>query len=154
MMQDEMGISPERVFEMMDGDQVIFNEGNAKRGKRVETHEVYVNSSTYQQIPATVVNDRQRLANDGIFVVTIPLDKDRKPVKGKVDIVTRGLVMVSESKSFIGRSKDLVNKIFDKYPENLADWGFVRNKVEKQIEKYIIKETGKRPIILVISINL
>jgi len=154
MLQDEMNIAPDRVFEMMDGDQVIFDGGYAKKGKRIETQEVYVNSSTYQQIPATVVNDRQRLANDGIFVVTIPLDKDRKPVKGKVDIVTRGLVMVSESKSFIGRSKDLVNKLFDKYPENLSDWGFVRNKVEKNIEKFIIRETGKRPIILVINIPL
>jgi len=153
MLQDEMGISPERVFEMMDGDQVVFDQGHAKKGIKVETEEIYVNSSTYQQIPATVVNDRQRLANDGIFVVTIPLDKDRKPIKGKVDIVTRGLVMVSESRSFIGRSKDLVNKIFDKYPENIGDWGFIRNKVEKQIEKFIIRETGKRPIILVISIN-
>jgi len=154
MLQDEMGIAPNRVFELMDGDSVIFESGNATKGKKIQTQEVYVNSSTYQQIPATVVNDRQRLSNDGIYVVTIPLDADRKPIKGKVDVITRGLVMVSESKSFIGRSKDIVNKIFDKYPENLSDWGFIKNKVEKQIEKFIIKETGKRPIVLIISINL
>lgn len=152
MLQDEMNISPDRVFELMDGDSVIFDQGVASKGKRVETQEIYVNSSTYQQIPSGVVKDRERLANDGIFVVTVVLDKDRKPIKGKVDIVTRGLVIVSESKSFIGRSKDIVNKTFDKYSENIGDWGFIKNKIEKQIEKYIIQETGKRPIILVISI--
>lgn len=152
MLQDEMGISPDRVFELMDGDSVIFENGSARKGKRIQTQEIYVNSSTYQQIPSGVVKDRDRMANDGIFVVTVLVGKDRKPLKGKVDIVTRGLVMVSESKSFIGRSKDIVNKIFDKHAENLGDWGFIKNKIEKQIEKFIIRETGKRPIILVINI--
>lgn len=153
MLEDEMGISKDRIFEMMDGDQISFQENNASRGKRITTQEVFVNSSTYQQIPAMVVSDRNRLANEGIFVVTIPLDQNRIPVKGKVDIVTRGLVIASESRTFIGKAKDLVNKLFDKYPENLSDWGFVRNKVEKNIEKYIQKETGKRPIVLVINIT-
>jgi ribonuclease J len=153
MLEDEMGISPDRVFELMDGESVIFEEGNAKRGKRVETKEIYVNSSTYQQIPAMVVKDRDRLANDGIFVVTVLMDKDRKPIKGKVDIVTRGLVVVADSRSFIGKSKDLVNKIFDKYAENAGDWGFIKSKIEKNIEKFIVRETGKRPIILVLGIN-
>jgi ribonuclease J len=153
MLEDEMGISPDRVFELMDGESVIFEGGNAKRGKKVETKEIYVNSSTYQQIPVMVVKDRDRLANDGIFVVTVLMDKDRKPMKGKVDIVTRGLVVVADSRSFIGRSKDLVNKIFDKYSENAGDWGFIKSKIEKNIEKFIVKETGKRPIILVINIS-
>lgn len=153
MLHDEMQINPERVFELMDGNVVIFQNNEAKLGKKINTQEVFVNSTTYQQIPAMVVADRDRLANDGIFVVTIPLDENRIPVKGKVDIVTRGLVIASESRSFLGRAKDLVNKIFDKYPENIGDWGFIKNKVEKNIEKYIIKETGKRPIILVINIT-
>lgn len=153
MLQDEMQISPDRVYELMDGDSVIFNQGVASKGKKLETQEVYVNSSTYQQIPAGVVKDRNRLANDGIFVVTVVLDKDRKPIKGKVDIVTRGLVIVSESKSFIGRAKDTVNKIFDKHTDQLGDWGFLKGKIEKSIEKFIIRETGKRPIILVINIS-
>jgi len=153
MLEDEMGISKDRVFEMMDGDQISFQGSTASRGKRIATQEVFVNSTTYQQIPAMVVSDRNRLANEGIFVVTIPLDQNRIPVKGKVDIVTRGLVIASESRTFIGKAKDLVNKLFDKYPENLADWGFIRNKVEKNIEKYIQKETGKRPIVLVINIT-
>lgn len=153
MLQDEMGISPDRVFEMMDGDNLIFSNGEARLGKRVETQEVYVNSNTYQQIPTMVVKDRTKLSTDGIFVVTVVLDKDRVPMKGKVEIVTRGLVVVSDSKMFIGKAKDLVNKTLDKSTDKLNDWGFVRSKIEKNIERYIYRETGKRPIILIIGIN-
>ena len=153
MLQDELGISPDRVFEMMDGDNLHFSDGQAKLGKRIETQEVYVNSSTYQQIPAMVVKDRTKLSTDGIFVVTVVLDKDRNAIKGKIDIVTRGLVVVSDSKMFIGKAKDVVNKTLDKNTEKMGDFGFLKNKIEKNIERFIHKETGKRPIILVIGIN-
>jgi len=153
MMQDEMGISGDRIFEMMDGDSLIFSNGGAKLGKKIETEDVFVNSSTYTQIPAMVVKDRTKLSTDGIFVVTVILDKDRVAMKGKVDIVTRGLVVVSDSKMFIGKAKDIVNKTFDKNSERIEDWNFLKGKIEKNIERYIFKETGKRPIILIIGIN-
>lgn len=153
MMEDEMGISGERIFEMMDGDSLVFNNGVAKFGQKIDTEDVFVNSNTYTQIPAMVVKDRNKLASDGIFVVTVVLDKDRTPIKGKIDIVTRGLVVVSDSKMFIGKAKDTVNKTLDKNNERMSDWNFVKGKIEKNIERFIYKETGKRPIILVIGIN-
>jgi len=153
MMQDEMGISGDRIFEMRDGDSLIFNNGVAALGKKIDTQDVFVNSSTYTQIPAMVVKDRDKLSTDGIFVVTVVLDKDRAPIKGKVDIVTRGLVVVSDSKIFIGKAKDTVNKTLDKNTEKMNDWNFLKGKIEKNIERFIHKETGKRPIILIIGIN-
>ncbi len=153
MMQDEMGISEDRIFEMMDGDSLIFNNGVAKMGKKIDTEDVFVNSNTYTQIPAIVVKDRDKLSTDGIFVVTVVLDKDRMPIKGKVDIVTRGLVVVSDSKIFIGKAKDIVNKTLDKNTDKINEWNFLKGKIEKNIERFIYKETGKRPIILIIGIN-
>jgi ribonuclease J len=154
MLQDELGYSPSKVFELMDGQSVVFDNESAKKGPTIETQEIFINSNNYQTIPSMVVNDRNRLSTDGIFVVTVVLDKDRIPVRGKVDIVTRGLVISSESKAFLGKSKDLVNKIFDKNSERLHEWGYLKNKIEKEMERFVFKEVGKSPIILVISINL
>jgi len=154
MLQDELGYSQGRVFELMDGQSVLFEEGYAKLGPKIENKEIYINSNNYQTISPMVVRDRNVLSTDGIFIVTVVLAEDKTPIRGKVDIITRGLVISSESRSFLGRAKDIVNKIFDKNTERIQDWNFLKNKIEKEIEKYVYKEVGKYPIILVINISL
>ena len=154
MLQDELGYSQGRVFELMDGQSILFEEGYAKLGPKIENKEIYINSNNYQTISPMVVRDRNVLSTDGIFIVTVVLAEDKTPIRGKVDIITRGLVISSESRSFLGRAKDIVNKIFDKNTERIQDWNFLKNKIEKEIEKYVYKEVGKYPIILVINISL
>lgn len=145
----DIGLNSDNVFELMEGGVIEFSGGNATLGEPIETLELMVDGTLVSPI---VVKDRELLSTDGVFIVIVPASKDSKQLLGKVDIVTRGFVYVKESRLLLGKTRDLVNKIVEKKGNRLEDWGSIKHKIEKRVQKYLYKETGRKPIIIVHSI--
>lgn len=145
----DMGYNKETVFALQEGDVVEFRGSKASLGERVPVTDMYIDGVGLSPV---VIKDRETLSTDGVFVVVIPMKKDAAAIAGKVDIITRGFVYVKESKVLMGRAKDIVNKITDKVGPEGADWGSVKNKVEKEMQRFLYKETGRKPLIIVHSL--
>ncbi|MFA5776180.1 MAG: ribonuclease J [Patescibacteria group bacterium] len=148
-MVETLGYTEKSVFESREGESVIFENGVAKKGPKIETEIIMVGQNGEGEIHETVVKDRQRLANDGVFVVILPVSKDRKKLVGKVEAVTRGFVFVKESKELLDKSSQFATKSFSKHLEKSDDWGHLRFKMEKEIQQFLLKETGCTPLVIV-----
>jgi len=144
-----MGVDKNRVFELLEGDVVEFAHGRARLGKRLEVNDLFIDGVGLSPI---VIKDRVQLANDGVFVVVIPVSKKERKVIGKVDIVTRGFIYVKESKALMGEAKDKVNKILEKNGNNVAEWSELRHKIEKDLQKFLRKKTRRNPLVITHSI--
>ena len=59
---------------------------------------------------------------------------------------------MKESQALIGRSRDVINKALDKFRGDFGNWGVVKSTVEKEIERFLFRETGRRPLIIVSSL--
>lgn len=157
-----LGFKRDQVFELLEGWSVEFLDGHARVGDKVAVKPVFVDGTNVGDVGPVVIKDREVLSSDGVFVVIIPMSKEPQSgvlsqgggVVGKIDIVTRGFVYVKESKALMGRSRDVVNKVLDKYADKLGDWGFVKNKIEREIEKFLYRETGRSPLIIAHSLYI
>ena len=147
-----LGFDADSVFEMLEGDSAVFRGGFGKKGDRLSVQQVLIDGGMGDVGPV-VIKDREQLSTEGVYVVVIPL-QNGEVVKGKVEIITRGFIYVKESKALMGRSKDVVNKSLDKHADRMEDWGFVKHKIENDLEKFLYKETGRNPMIIVHSISL
>jgi len=145
MMYDN-GFPKGSVFELQEGDVVEFRDGNATMGKKLEVHDMLYDGTG---VSPMVIKDREALSNDGLFVVLVPMSKESRKVVGNADIVTRGFIYVKESKALMGRSRDVVNKVLDRYPSVVNDWSSIRTKIEKEISKFLFKEIRRTPLIIV-----
>ena len=54
----------------------------------------------------------------------------------------------------MGKSKDVVNKVLDKNSEQSDDWGNLKHRIGNDVERFLWKETGRRPLIIVHSLNI
>lgn len=153
-MVETLGYTEKSVFESREGESVIFENGQAKKGPTIETELIMVGQNGEGEIHETVVKDRQRLANDGVFVVILPVSRDKKKLVGKVEAVTRGFVFVKESKELLDKSSQFATKSFDKNVAKSDDWGHMRFKMEKEIQQFLLKETGATPLVLVYPITV
>ncbi len=151
-MVEALGYSQNSVFELLEGESVLFEDGRAVRGPKIETELVMVGQNGGGEIHETVVKDRQRLADDGVFVVILPISKDKKKLVGKVETVTRGFVFVKESKELLEKASQFVTKSFDKHVAKTDDWGRMRFKLEKEVQQFLLKETGATPLVIVYPI--
>ncbi len=153
-MVEEFGVKRENVYELLEGETVIFEDGNARMGEKVEVEQIYIDSGGMDKVGTVVIKDRERLSDDGVFVVVVPINKEKNQIMGGTEVITRGFIYVKENKSLVGRSKDVVNKLLDKHKGEDIDWGVIRPKVEKEIEKFLQKETGRKPLVIVSSIHV
>ena len=149
MVQENLGVKKHQVFEMREGDVVEFLNGDARLGKRLKVTDLLIDGKSLSPI---VLRDRELLSTDGVFVVIVPVSSKTRKIIGSVDVVTRGFIYVKESKELMGKSKDLVNKILDKNGDEIRDWGKLKAKIEKDLQKYLYKQTGRNPLIMAHSI--
>jgi len=148
-MVEDLGYTEKSVFELLEGESVVFNNGVATKGPKVETETIMVGQNGEGEIHEAVVKDRRRLADDGVFVVILPVSKDKKKLVGKVEAVTRGFVFVKESKRLLEKSSQFIARSFAKNVEKQDDWGKLRFKMEKEIQQFLLKETGATPLVIV-----
>lgn len=153
-MVEELGFDKSTVFELLEGDSVTFKDNGAKQNEQIETKQIYIDGKGFGDLEPIVMKDREVLSNDGVFVVVVPVDKNTRKITSGVEVVTRGFVYVKESKELMTKSKDLLNKILNKYDTPESNWGRVQNKVEREIERFLYKETGRRPMIIVQTISV
>jgi ribonuclease J len=152
-MVSELGFDPSSVFEQLAGEVVEFLSGNARRGEAIEVHDVFVDGSSVGEVGPAVIREREQLSDDGIFVVIVPISKDKKALTGKIEIVTSGFVYIKGSKALIGKSRDIVNKVLDKDQGRIDNWNSMKRKIEDRVEKFLFKETRRRPLLLVQRVN-
>ena len=52
----------------------------------------------------------------------------------------------------MGATKNIANKLIKKHADKSDDWGFVKSRIEKEVDRYLQKKTGRRPMVIVHAI--
>lgn len=103
-----------------------------------------------------VIRDRQILAEDGMFVIIAVIDMKTGKVKQSPDIISRGFIYLKESQALLKDVRGLAKRTIeslaaDMHPINLD---YVKNNLREKIGKYLMQNTGKRPIILPVLLEI
>src|SRR5438067_12829334 len=88
----EAGIGDERVVVVEDGEAVELDSKSIQRGEKVSTGLVFVDGLGVGDVEQVVLRDRRHLAEDGILVVTLALDRDTGALRAGPELVSRGVI--------------------------------------------------------------
>lgn len=142
-----VGIPKENVFVMEDGEVLEIDHASAKKTGRISVSNVYVDGLSVGDVDGVVLRDRQMLAQDGMVVVIITVNRQTGKLIGRPDIVSRGFVDIKEQE-MLDRSRDLVADVLNRGGERPADWSFVNTKVRDILNKFYYEQTKRRPMVL------
>ncbi len=101
-----------------------------------------------------VLRDRQALAQEGIVVVIVAVDKQTGRLVSRPDIVSRSFVFMKESEELIEQAKDVVAAALSQKEEHLAEWGFVSSKVKDALSKFLYDQTKRRPMVIPVAVEV
>lgn len=90
---ESLGISKDNIFILSSGDVLEVSEEQAKVNGRVPVGAILVDGLGVGDVGNVVLRDRQHLAEDGIMIVVMSLDKASGELVAGPDIVSRGLYM-------------------------------------------------------------
>lgn len=144
-----LGIPKENIFILSVGQALSLNRNGAKVIDEVQTGAVFVDGLGVGDVGNVVIHDRQMLAEDGILMVVLTLEKGSNQVLAGPDIVTRGFIYVKESDDIMEEAREVavsaIEKIQDK---NITDWGKMKVIIKDAMSSYVWKKMKRRPMIL------
>lgn len=141
----EIGIPAENIAVIENGTPVELDETSMKVLKRMSGGYVFVDGSSVGDIGWPVVNDREKLAQSGIFVAVLRTN-GKGGVVGKPDMISRGFLSREEEDVLEG-AEEVIRKVVSQHGNSRKD---VTPRIEGALHRFLHEETGRRPIVHVV----
>ncbi len=151
-----MGWDKEHIFIVDNGQIMEFSKGHGILTKeKVPTDYVFVDGLGVGDVSEVVLRDRQVLAEDGMVIIVVQLEKRTGKLVGSPDIISRGFIFMKDQQELIRATREEVRKILtDSDPKSAADPKYTRDKIRDEIGKFLFKKTERRPMILPVIIEV
>lgn len=153
-----MGYTPDRIVILDNGQFAQFENGRlASTSTSIDLEDKAIDSSDMTDVSGMVLKDREALSTDGAIVCGIVLDFNTKRVIGGPDIQSRGVIYLKDADYILN---EIGNILIQTIQENVANNSYdnmqVRIEAREKISRFVLKETGKKPMILpsIVEINL
>jgi len=153
-MVKELGVGKERVFELLEGQTLIFDENGAKLGEKLDLKQVYIDGRNNDTLSPIVVKDREQLSTEGVFVVFVPETQNGNILADKIDIVTRGFIYVKGSQELMDESRKYVTKTLNKLVAKNKEPAALKKKCERELGDFLYKKTGRTPLVIVHTVQI
>ena len=146
---ESLVIPKDHIFILRSGNVLEMDEDGAAITGNVPVGAILVDGLGVGDVGNIVLRDRQHLAEDGIMIVVMALERRTNIVLSGPDIVSRGFVYVRESEDLMGQAKAVVEEALNSCLEKrIGDWGRIKTVVKDSLSDYLWKRTKRRPMIL------
>lgn len=153
-MVQSMGWSKDKILLLDDGEVVNVSSDRAVADGHVDAQNIYVDGLGIGDVGNVVLRDRQVMAEEGIVLIVVPVDKRTSKIVGEPDIVSRGFVFEKASEELLEQAKNVVKSVLADHPASVLDWRFTRRHIEENLEKFFYEETKRRPMVLPVIVEV
>lgn len=151
----QTGMDPKNIFMMEIGKVLELSQDSAKIVGSVPSGKVLVDGLGVGDVGNIVLRDRKHLAEDGIIIVVLTIDKASCSCAAGPDIISRGFVYVRESEDLMDAVKDVAAGVVKQCTSgNTIDWTTLKTKIKNDVGGYLFSKTKRRPMILPIIMEV
>ncbi|MBN1321029.1 MAG: ribonuclease J [Thermoleophilia bacterium] len=149
------GIPDERIFLMENGDVLELTPDSAQITGKVQAGMILVDGFAMGDLQDLVLRDRQHLASDGLVMVVIARSAQDGSIVAEPEVIFRGFAHAGEMEELSEAAKRLViQSLSSEEMVQVGDLGLVKNRVHDVLQKFLRKETGRRPMVLPVIVEV
>jgi len=143
-----MGLDPAKVLLCEDGDVVTLDAKGISRDGQVPAGYVYVDG-TVGDIEHGVLRDRQKLAEEGVVMVVVTVDRQEGILSCPPVIETRGWVHAAEAEALLGEASEVVGAVVTQALRDGAhDIEVLNRHTRRALGRFVGERTRRRPMIV------
>lgn len=152
---EAIGVPKENILIMASGDVVEICEDYCRVTDHVQAGGILVDGLGVGDVGNIVLRDRQNLAQNGIIIVVLTLEKYSNQLLAGPDIVSRGFVYVRESEDLLDEAKQVVDDaVQDCLDRHVTDWSKIKNTIRDSLSDFLWKRMKRSPMILPIIMEV
>lgn len=142
------GVNERNILLMSDGDQVELTTKYVKKVKTVKTGKSFIDNQNNKEIKAEIINDRQKMADDGVVTIALQINKATKKVVDKAVIHTHGLIPAKEAKRFSHEIENIIETLLlNVKDEQISSVKVIQEEIRGVVRKHIVRTKRRYPII-------
>jgi ribonuclease J len=142
----------EHAIVIEDGDVLELDKTDVRKKDKVTTGRIFIDSgSSIDVVEDTVLRDRRILSEDGIVLVMLIIDKRTGKLQQQPEVMMRGF----GGADITDEARETVLKtLHDLNPEQKSDYGMVKEKVRADLKRFVQRNTGRRPMIMPVIMEI
>jgi ribonuclease J len=145
----ELGMPPDRIFILENGDRVELSLQGMRRIEKVVSGNVLVDGKSVGEVGQVVLRDRQHLAQDGMVIAVLGLDRRTGALVSGPDVIARGLADDSETARLVDGAVAILREVFQHETlEGLSDRSVLQDTLRSNLKRYFKKESMRFPMIV------
>ena len=149
-----MGMPADHIAIGEDGDIIEVTPEAIKVVDHIACGNVFIDGLGIGDVGQVVLRDRQVLAQDGILMAVLTVDKETgQPLAGP-DIVSRGFVYMRDAEELLTSAREHVLASFIGLNGHASDWTFVKDKIKHTLSEFLYEKTHRRPMILPVVVEV
>jgi ribonuclease J len=149
------GVSRDRIVLAESGDVIELDENSAAVAGKVTVGRTLIDDSGFGRIDDVVLRDRKHLAYDGIVLPIVAINKQSGELESAPEVIQRGLAVSEDGNGFLQKARILVGETIENAShEERVDWAVIKEKIRLDLKRYIQKETGRRPMIIPVVLEI
>jgi ribonuclease J len=144
------GVEPRtEVLLIEDGDVLRFDRRGAHIAGKVPVGRVLIDDTGGGEVADEVLRDRRHLAEDGLLVPVVAINKQTGAIEGDPDVVSRGIALDSGSSDLLRESARLLAQVIESASiEERTDQGLIKEKIRVELRRFFRKRSGRRPLVV------
>ena len=137
-----------------NGDLLHFDEAGARVAGKAPVGRVLIDDTRTGEVGDEVLRDRRHLAEDGLVVPVVAINKQTGALEGVPDIITRGFVM-EDSQALLADGARLLGEVVEQASvEERTDQGLIKEKLRVELRRFFRKRSGRRPFVLPVIMEI
>src|SRR2546421_1861590 len=153
-----MGIADEQIILIENGDVLELDGERASVIDQREVGRVFIGETGFEEIDRETVRERRQLACDGVVTPVVTLNEESGALEAPPEIVTRGVIGMDGTNGAANFTRELqriVTAAVERAPLNeRRDTTLLKERVRLELKRYIQKQTGSRPVIVPVIVQV
>ncbi|PYS90633.1 MAG: ribonuclease J [Acidobacteria bacterium] len=153
-----MGIADEQIILIENGDVLELDGERASVIDQREVGRVFIDETGFEEIDRETVRERRQLACDGVVTPVVTLNEESGALEAPPEIVTRGVIGMDGTNGAANFTRELqriVAAAVESAPLNeRRDTTLLKERVRLELKRYIQKQTGSRPVIVPVIVQV
>ena len=152
---EAVGVPKENILFMSTGDVVELTAYSCRITGRVQAGGIMVDGLGVGDVGNVVLRDRQNLAQNGIMIVTIALERGTNRLIAGPEIVSRGFIYVKESEDLMEEARMIAQTaVEDSLSARVSDWTKLKGILRDELSDFFWKRMKRNPMILPIVMGI
>jgi ribonuclease J len=150
----EAGLDDDRIIVVEDGEAVELDATSIHRGARISTGLVFVDGLGVGDVEKVVLRDRRHLAEDGILVVTLTVERETANVRAGPDLISRGVIEPELSSKLMADARAAAEASIARLADTHADVNTLREAIHDAVSQTVWKKTRRRPMVIPVVLEI